>query len=171
MINKAFLDPWVRHKMEELVELGVRADLAPIVTSAFRDPGTQRDLFQRCQNAQPGQTGFPVKRSPCSSHEWGFSFDSRPTTRLDPIGGPPGSRSPGLAALFCHFFPDVCRQRVDLDIAPIVYGEIGRGIGLRWSSRDAVHFSAFTAGEWDPHMRNVWGLDCTTCTYPGGPPI
>ncbi len=171
MINKAFLDPWVRHKMEELVSLGMELDLAPIVTSGYRDAETQVELFRRCEIAQDDQRGFPVKRSPCSSHEWGFSFDSRPTTRLDPIGGPPGTKSPGLSDLFCHFFPDVCRRREDLDIAPLVYGEIGRSIGLRWSPRDAIHFGAFTPGEWDPHMRSVWGLDCSTCTYPGGPPI
>ena len=171
MINKAFLDPWVRQQMDRLVLEGMAVGLAPIVTSTWRDQDTQAELFRRCEIAQPGQRGFPVKRSPCSSHEWGFSFDSHPTARLDPIGGPPDGKSPGLAALFCHFFPDICRKREDLDIAPLVYGEIGRTLGLRWSSRDAIHFGAFTPGEWDPHMRSVWGLDCTTCTYPGGPRI
>ncbi len=170
MINQAFLDPWVRQRMKELIRDGQEAGLAPIVTSTWRDPRTQADLFQRCETAQPGQTGFPVKRSPCSTHEWGFSFDSHPTRIISPIAMPPPGKSPLIAELFCHFFPDLCRNRQDLDIAPSIYGRLGRRLGLRWSPRDRVHFSAFTPGEWDPHMRDVWGLDCTTCTYPGGPP-
>jgi len=171
MINKAFLDPWVRQKMHQLLDVSRAAGLAPIVTSTWRDPETQVELFRRCQIAQTGQRGFPVKRSPCSSHEWGFSFDARATAEKPLMGRPPSRVGP-LFELFCHLFPRACEgMEPEANTAQFTMGLLGNQLTLRWSPRDAIHFSAFTPGEWDPHMRNVWGLDCTTCTYPGGQPI
>jgi len=170
VINKAFLHPWVREKMQELLIEGQRLGLAPIVTSTYRFGDTQDELMRRCRIAQPEQQGFPVKESPCSQHEWGFAFDANPTVNVPLGGGIPG-RGGVLLEVFCKTFPEACTAREEgRDTAPFALGLVGRDIGLEWSPRDTVHFSAFTPGRWDPHMRSVWGLSCRTCTYPGGTP-
>ncbi len=171
MINKAFLHPWVRRKMSELVDEGTRRGLAPVIRSGFRESATQIALFKQCGQAAPGQRGFPALESPCSQHEWGFAFDAQATSSVMPRGSPPPSRQPGLSAALCALFPDLCAPSRRFDQAPLILGDIGRSLGLRWSRRDEVHFGAFAGGEWTNHMRSVWGFPCRTCTYPGGTPI
>lgn len=168
MINQAYLHPWVRQKMHELLDAARRFDLAPIVTRTAVFADAQEELWRRCSIAQPGQQGFPVKESPCSQHEWGMAFDARATVEL-PLTAEAPPRAVGMAyRIFCREFPEICRAGFPRNTAPFAMGLLGRQLGLEWSSRDAVHFSAFTPGVWDPHMRSTFGLGCRTCTFPAG---
>ncbi len=157
--------------MGELLEEGRRVGLAPIIRRTFAFGNEQQELFRRCEIAQPDQKGFPVLSSPCSQHEWGFAFDAQATVTIPMQGRSPSRVGPALD-LFCHLFPRAC-EGLDPpeNTAPFLLGLLGQDLGLRWSTRDAVHFAAFTGGEWSPHMRDVWGLACTTCTYPAGKPF
>jgi len=180
VINKALLHPWVRWAMQTLLEEGRKAGLNPVVTSAFRDMGSQRALLQRCQRGE-GVRGFPVKDPLCSQHVWGFAFDMEaqrpPVVAGESIPLPGSSGSLTIAKeVFCSIFPDtpICAQAIstqDQTNAQFVLGLLAKQIGLLWVKSDAIHFFTFPRSAWDSHMRKTFNTSCETCHHPGGVPF
>ena len=180
MINKAQLHPWVRWAMETLLAEGRKAGLNPVLTSGFRDLGSQRALLQRCERGE-GVRGFPVKDPLCSQHVWGYAFDmeaTRPPIVMGeriPLPGSSGSLTIAKE-VFCSFFPDVlvCDQPIstrDQSNGQFALGLIAKGIGLLWSKTDSIHFYTFPRSAWDSHMRQTFNTSCATCHHPGGVPF
>ncbi len=177
MINTAFLHPWVKWGLRELLRKGLEADIAPVVTSTFRSFETQETEFAKCQTARRGQRGFPVKASFCSQHSYGFAFDMQAQLGLPLIENKvttPG----GLAATWiCTWLPQatVCQAfgqpvtvRTPVPVAQDHLMDLGAQLDFRVSDSDPIHFGTFPAAVWDPHMRSTFGIDCSTCRYPGG---
>lgn len=137
MINKAFLHPAIRARMDWIIEKGRAFGLDPEVTSGWRTIGVQRGLFQDCLD---GTATHRVKHPGCSQHEFGFAFDMLPRRRFPRIGPRTGG---------------------GFDIDQSFLQEAGRVTGLTGSG---IHFAVFPAAVWDPHMTRTFGVDCSTCT-------
>lgn len=159
MINKAFLHPAVRQRMDIMVRTAREQGFAPVVRSTVRDSGTQRDLWERCQaRAWP----FPVKEPGCSQHEWGMAFDLVATQGATVANRP----VPGRVGIAACAILGLCPQETpgqDLAAAQFAIQLNGRRLGLSTPDSDPIHFSVFPASVWDPHMRSEFGLGCSTC--------
>jgi len=160
VINKAFLHPAVRQRLDILVQNARDNGWGPVVRSTVRDDGTQQNLWDRCQR---GEGPFPVKEPGCSQHKWGYAFDLVATRGAVVANAPvPGRLSVALCALL-----GICPDREpgrDTRAAQELLQIQGRRLGLSTSRSDPVHFSVFPSSVWDPHMRSEFGLGCRTCS-------
>jgi len=175
MINLNLLDPWVKARVKDLKNFADRNLMTANVSSGFRSSQEQWRLWNQCETGA-GVRGFPVKHPGCSQHEWGFAVDIE--ARPDHVNAPTAMGQWGAAAfILCAAFPDLAflcddgRSGAELSNAQRTLGEEARRLGLFWSGSDSVHYSAFPASAWDPHMRRWWGADCRTCTHPLGAPF
>jgi len=164
VINKAFLHPAVRQRMDLMVRVGRQLGLAPEIRSTVRDSGTQIDLWERCRRRE---ASFPVKQPGCSQHEWGMAFDMKATQGTQVMGRPLPGRIVSLACALLGLCPS------PLDPAPLPPAQfslqlLGRRLGLSSPQSDPIHFSVFPSSVWDPHMKSEFGLGCATCTPRAG---
>jgi len=159
MINKAFLHPAVRERMDLIKKAGDQLGFAPEVTSTFRDRSKQVDLWNKCAR---GQVSRPVKFPGCSQHEFGFAFDMVASKGARIADQPiPGRLEMAICGLL-GICPQNPTQR-DIPSAQFTLQVMGRRMGLTSPASDPIHFSVFPASVWDPHMRSEFNLECRTC--------
>ncbi len=162
MINKAFLDPWVRCKLDQLRSALECQGIFSVISSGNRSTADQREKFERCE-FNPGGTDFPVTSPGCSQHEYGLAFDLvAGSVTFNVMPGRLGT----IRAALCRVRPDLpfCTQPETRSPQGIA-GDTGRALGLSWSNADPVHFAAFPSGIFNSHMR-ARGFSCQTC-HPG----
>jgi len=162
MINKAFLHPSIRARMDFMMKTGRQFGFAPIITSTVRDRGKQQDEWNKCQR---GASRFPVKEPGCSQHEYGYAFDMQVTKGAFVADQPVPGKISALACAVLGICPEG-GERLDLPSGQFAVQLQGRKLGLSNSQSDPIHFSIFPSATWDPHMRSEFGIGCRTCRPP-----